>query len=250
MLDWLKQKLIGSEGWRLWWWQWCIWSEIGWSYWPPASAKGTKLAEIKSAFSADSAVSARERLNICLLPPSDNTNSCFSSIDLPNSGIFDCGKKSFQCIQFFAFHAAGQYFGWYLIPGFASEPWPTLHQMCYCYINGGITYDMQHSCSTPLPSFVLVLFFKFTKFPDSFHWFYLLSFQQGAWKINMSAKFSLKAGRVWSPQASLGRSIMSPMKGGGGVSPHELWHVTRRLLKRRNWGGGSIYGGYDPCGVP
>ena len=95
MLDWLKQKLIGSEGWRLWWWQWCIWSEIGWSYWPPASAKGTKLAEIKSAFSADSAVSARERLNICLLPPSDNTNSCFSSIDLPNSCIFDCGKKTF-----------------------------------------------------------------------------------------------------------------------------------------------------------
>ena len=94
------------------------------------------------------------------------------------------------------------------------------------------------------------IFSKFTKFPDSFQWFYLLSFQQGAWKINMTAKFSLKAGRVWSPQASLGRSIMSPMKGGGGVSPHELWHVTRRLLKRRNWGGGSIYGGYDPCGVP
>ena len=38
---------------------------------------GTKLTDIKSAFSADSAVSARERPNICLLPsaPSDNTNS-------------------------------------------------------------------------------------------------------------------------------------------------------------------------------
>ena len=103
----------------------------------------------------------------------------------------------------------------------------------------GIAWHTRYSCKPPTPipwhSFLIM-------------WIYLSTFLQGPWKINIETKLSVKAEslKIWRLQPLLRRSIMSPGRGGVVVSPHELWHVTWRLLKHRNWGGGSNRGGLWP----
>ena len=166
-------------------------------------------------------------------------------------------KMSSQCISFFAFDAASPIFwkpnsglpdpvslGWFLWLSKQQQIWAR----CGIWGNCMTHAIFMRASNPPSPDI------HFVEFTDLFN-YVDLSFHSpaGTLKDKHWDKIESESWESENMKAATSSETINNVTWegrGGWCPPHELWHVTWRLLKHRNWGGGSNCGGYDPCGEP
>ena len=110
----------------------------------------------------------------------------------------------------------------------------------------GIAWHTRYSCEPPTPTPDI----HFIEFTDLFN-YVDLSFHSpaGTLKDKHWDKIESESWESENMKAATSSETINNVTWegrGGWCPPHELWHVTWRLLKHRNWGGGSNRGGLWP----